>query len=140
MDESLLEIREYTGAGYQPLVAFENWRVAMLRYLDALHPDRNDSMERHMETDEVWVLLQGQGVLILGGNGGQVDGIHPQTMEAGKVYNVRRYAWHTVLLSRDATVLLVENSDTGEQNTEFTHIPVELRPLIAELAQRGSFQ
>lgn len=119
MDESLLEVREYTGEGFQPLISFGTWRVAALRYLDALHPERNDTMERHLETDEVWVLLRGQGVLLLGGNGIGVGEIQSQVMEAGKVYNVKRYAWHTALLSRDALILLVENQDTGRENTEY---------------------
>ena len=34
MDESLLEIRDYTGEGYQPLVDYADWRVAILNYLD----------------------------------------------------------------------------------------------------------
>ena len=38
-------------------------------------------------------------------------------MEAGKIYNVRRNTWHTVLLSREASVLIVENRDTGEANS-----------------------
>ena len=77
MDEALLEIRDYDGDGYQQLVDYGAWRVAFLRYLDALQPDRIDSMERHTETDEVFVLLNGRGMLIMGGNQAQVGEIAP---------------------------------------------------------------
>ena len=135
MDETLLEIRDYQGEGYRPLVDYRDWRVAILRFLDGLQPERIDSMERHTETDEVFVLLRGQGVLIIGGNGEQVDRICPQVMEQGVLYNVKRNAWHTILLSRDASVLLVENRDTGDHNSEYARLSPEHRRLILEIDQ-----
>ena len=135
MDETLLEIRDYQGEGYQPLVDYGDWRVAILRYMDELQPERIDSMERHAETDEVFVLLFGQGVLIVGGCEAQVERIYLQVMEQGKIYNVKRNAWHTILLSRDASVLLVENRDTGKHNSETTQLSPKIRRSIQENAQ-----
>jgi ureidoglycolate hydrolase len=135
MDETLLEIRDYHGEGYQPLIDYGEWRVAILRFLEGLQPERIDSMERHTGTDEVFVLLSGQGVLILGGNGAQVDCIDSQVMEPGKIYNVKCNAWHTILLSRDASVLLVENRDTGKHNSEYAPLSQEQRRLIQEKAR-----
>ena len=140
MDERLLEIRDYEGEGYQPLVDYGTWRVAILRFLDGLQPERQSSMERHTETDEVFVLTKGKGMLIMGGNGGQIDGIYPQVMEIGKVHNVKRNAWHTVLLSRDASVLLVENCDTDKNNSEYADLSKEQRKLIVDIAAREQFQ
>ena len=139
MDEGLLEIRSYEGVGYQPLIDHNTWRVAILRYLDEIQPDHIESMERHTETDEVFVLLQGRGILIMGGNAAQVGGIYPKTMETGKLYNVKTNAWHTILLSCDATVLLVENRDTGKQNTEYSQLSQAYRSSIIEIAKHESF-
>lgn len=139
MDEQLLEIRDYEGEGYQPLVDYGTWRVAILRFLDGLQPERQSSMERHTETDEVFVLTKGKGMLIMGGNSGQIDGIYPHIMEVGKVHNVKRNAWHTVLLSRDASVLLVENCDTDKNNSEYTDLSNEQRKLIVEIAAHEKF-
>lgn len=130
MDESMLEIRDYQGEGYQPLVDYGTWRVAILRYLADLQPERIDTMERHTGTDEVFVLLRGLGVLILGGTGAQIDGIYPLIMDQGKIYNVKRNAWHTILLSRDASVLLVENNDVGRHNSEYVSLSTEHRHSI----------
>jgi ureidoglycolate hydrolase len=135
MDESLLEIREHREEGYKPLIDYGEWRVAILNYLEDLQPDRIETMERHTETDEVFVLLKGRGVLILGGNCPQVDMILSQVMEAGKLYNVKRNTWHTILLSRDASVLLVENRDIGRHNSEYTDLSKEHRRFIIETAQ-----
>ncbi len=39
-----------------------------------------------------------------------------------KLYNVKRNAWHSILTSQDAAILIVENQDTGEENTEYSRI------------------
>jgi ureidoglycolate hydrolase len=134
MDENLVEIRDYQGDGYQPLVDYGEWRVAMLRYLDAIHPEKISSMERHLESDEVFVLLKGRGVLILGGNESEIIGVFPQVMEQGVVYNIKVGTWHTILLTRDAKILLVENRDVTENNSEYKPLTAEYKRLIFEKA------
>ncbi len=66
MDEKLLEICEFIDPGYRPVIDFCEWRVAILNYLDEIQPERIESMERHYETDEVFVMVKGQGILFLG--------------------------------------------------------------------------
>jgi ureidoglycolate hydrolase len=134
MDQRYIEILEYIGEGYKPLVDYGDWRVAILRYIDELQPDRIKEMERHTETDEVFVLFQGQGVLLVGGVGSQVDAIYPQVMEFGKLYNVKRNVWHSILLSLDASVLLVENRNTSKSNSEYSSLTREQREAILEQA------
>jgi hypothetical protein len=135
MDESLLEISSYEGIGYQPLVDYGDWRVAILNYLDNVRPDLNNIMERHTETDEVFVLLRGKGVMLMGGNGPQADRVEPEVMAPGKLYNAKRNAWHTILMSRDASVLLVENKDTGDANSEHCTISPDLHRQVMEIAK-----
>jgi hypothetical protein len=136
MDENLVEIRNYTGDGYKPLVSFGDWRVAILNYADGMHPDNNKTMERHTETDEVFVLTRGQGILLIGGNDRQVEIVSPLEMEIGTIYNIRRNTWHTILLSRDASVLIVEQDDTGEHNSEIASLSAEFHSQIVEIANR----
>lgn len=137
MDETLIEVREYRGEGYQPLIDFGEWRVAVLRYLDALQPDRIDSVERHLETDEVFVLLAGRGVLIAAGDAAQAGEVTSLVMETEKAYNVKRCVWHTILLSREACVLLVENRNTDEKNSEYNSLSENQRKHILEIARRN---
>ena len=136
MEEALLEIREHEGKGYRALVDYGAWRVAILRFEDGLLPEHQHSMERHLETDEVFVLTKGQGLLIVGGNEAQIGTLVVQAMEIGKIYNIRRNAWHTLSLSRDASVVIVENQDTGQNNSEYADISAEQRRRIVELADR----
>jgi hypothetical protein len=140
MEENWLQIRGYDGEGFQPLIFFHGWQVAILNYLDDIRPERNDTMERHTETDEVFVLMKGRGILLIGGNGSWVEGVFPQAMDIGKIYNVRRDTWHTILLSRDATVLIIENGDTGAQNSEFASLSEECRGKIMKIAQHERFE
>jgi hypothetical protein len=134
MDESLVEICRYTGDGFKPLVFFGEWRVAVLNYADGMQPGNNKRMERHTETDEVFVLLKGQGMLLIGGDDPQVAGVVPQEMETGVLYNVRRNVWHTILLSRDASVLLVEQADTDVHNSEYASLSDGFHRQILEIA------
>lgn len=135
MNEEMLEIRQYSGEGYQPLIDFGTWRVAILRWEEASLPENIESMERHTQTDEVFVLLEGQATLILMSNSMTEDGIHPVNLEACKLYNVKQNVWHTVMLSRDASILIVENRDTGVDNTEFFHLTDEFMRMRNELGE-----
>ncbi|MBN2256359.1 MAG: cupin domain-containing protein [Anaerolineaceae bacterium] len=138
-NNELIQIHDHQGEGYQPLVSFAGWRVAKLNYLDSIHPSRLSDMERHSKTDEIFILLKGRGVLILGGNAARATELTPYEMETGKAYNIRQNAWHTILLSRDASVLLVENDDTGPDNTEIYALDVSQREGIQCIANRFGF-
>jgi len=117
VDESLLEVRQYDGIGYRPIIDYGAWRVAMLRYHPELTPDAISTMQRHDETDEVFVLLAGRCILFLGEGDAQVNTIHAVDMQPLKAYNIKKGAWHTHTLSEDATVLIVENQDTSDDNS-----------------------
>jgi ureidoglycolate hydrolase len=136
MDEHLLEIFEFNGIGYRPLIDFGTWRVAMLRYIDELIPDRIERVERHKETDEVFVLLAGQAILFIGQESDTPETLHSLVMQPLKQYNVKRDAWHVAVLSHDASILLIENRDTGITNTDYAFLNQQLRRQIIETAAR----
>lgn len=136
MDEKLLEIGEYIDPGYSPVIDFQTWRVAILNYLEEIHPERINFMERHNETDEVFVLIKGQGILFLGEGEQRIEKIHPQIMEPGKIYNVKRSTWHTVVLSREGSVLIVENQNTSRENSSYSTLDPEQRGMIFKTARR----
>jgi len=119
MKSDTLKILEFNGEGYKPLVDFGSWRVAFLRFIDELLPENIQRLERHVETDEVFVLLEGKAILFLGEGEEEIEELYSLEMEPGKLFNVRKNAWHCCVLSRDATILLVENKDTGKENTDY---------------------
>ena len=135
MKNTLLEIQEYNGEGYRPLVDFANWRVAMLNYSPDLLPEQLTRMQRHNETDEVFVLLRGRCILFVGEGREKVRRIHAADLEPGKVYTVRQAVWHTHTLSRDARVLVVENRDTTYDNSPFTPLTALLQQELIHLTR-----
>jgi hypothetical protein len=136
LDQSLLEIHEYTGEGYFPLVDYGAWRVAILRYVDELLPQNIAEMQRHDETDEIFVLLEGRCILFIGEGDTGVSSILAQDMEPLKLYNVKRSCWHTHTLSPDATVLIVENRDTGPHNSPAIALNAAQREQLVALTRR----
>ena len=117
ISESLLEIREYNGTGYQPLIDYGAWRVAILRWHDDMLPENIDKFQRHNETDEVFVLLNGKCILFIGDGADQLDEIYGEDMQPLKLYNVKRGTWHFHTISNDAVLLIVENCDTTSANS-----------------------
>ncbi len=118
--EHLLGLYRHQGNGYRPLVDYGAWRVALLNYEPALEVQALARMQRHNETDEVFVLLRGRCLLFLGEGADQVERIYAEDLRPCLLYNVRRGVWHTHTLSRDAQVLVVENQDTTYDNSPFT--------------------
>lgn len=113
----LIEITEYEGEGYQPLIDYDKWRVAILNYCDELLPENIEKMQRHDETDEVFVLLKGECILFLADGSNTIGEITAVNMEPLKLYNIKKSVWHTHTLSEEAMVLIVENQDTALINS-----------------------
>jgi len=122
IDPSLLAVHTHNEPAFRPVVDFEGWRVAVLNYVEHLEPENLTNMQRHDETDEVFVLLKGRCILFVGDGKDTVGRIQAADMAAGTVYNVRRGVWHTHTLSRDASVLVVENRDTTTDNSPFCEL------------------
>jgi len=109
--ENGIEILEYTGDGYSKVMSYGAWRVAIINYAERFDEKNLTKLERHLLTDEVFVLLEGNAILI--------SDREKYLMEAGKIYNVKAGIWHAISVSRDAKVLIVENENTCIDNTEY---------------------
>ena len=115
----------YEGNGYKPVVDYMEWRVAMLNYCEELELQNLKTMQKHMESDEVFILLKGNCKLFVGGNGESIKEIDAIQMEAMKLYNVKRGVWHTHTLDREGSVLIVENRNTGNGNSPVAKLSEE---------------
>ena len=136
LPESLIEIREHNGPDYMPLVDYQSWRVALMNYTADLKPDKINRMQKHTETDEVFVLMKGRCILFIGEGEDSVTNVHAVDMQPYKLYNVKRGAWHSHTFSEDARVLIVENCDTVESNSPFVGLSVEQQKQVLELTGR----
>lgn len=126
--EKLVEVLDYTGEEYQPVLGFRDWRVAILNYADSMLPENIKDFTKHCYTDEVFVALKGKCILFLAEDE-TLEKIHAVELEPYKVYNVKQGIYHNHTLSKDAKVLIVESDDTCEDNspTVPTHADVNRR-------------
>ena len=108
-----LEVKAAASGGYEVLVRYGSWRVAVITYAERFDRANLCRLERHMETDEVFVLMAGSATLFIGDEG------TPVVMEPYRAYNVKQAIWHNICVSADAQVLICENLDTGLENTEY---------------------
>ena len=119
---TLLDVQQYHGAGYAPVIDFGAWRVATLNYSPDMLPEAIQQMERHLASDEVFVLLAGRCILYLGEGDTTIERIHAVKMEPRQYYNVKKDGWHACTLSLDAVVLIVENQDTSTLNSSYIQL------------------
>ena len=122
--------------GFFPVVFFEQWRVAVLNYCDIVEKETLYRLERHTETDEVFVLQKGQAWLILGGSDAEPSAVETFPMEEAVVYNIAQSCWHHIIMTEDASVLIVENADTGDTNSAYANLPGDT---IAQLKEKIHF-
>ena len=134
MDTRLIDIQKYDGEGYMSLVSSGTWRVAVLNYLDDLQPENIKTMERHLSTDEVFVLVKGKAKVVLGGNDTSIGELSYYPLVIGEITNIKQNTWHTIILSKDAHLIITENDDTGLANSQYCQIPASLQQLVCDSA------
>ena len=106
------------------------------RHVESLDAANLHDMQRHDETDEVFVLLRGRCILFVGDGNDEAGTIHAVDQEPLKVYNVKRGVWHNHTLSEDASVLVVENRDTTVDNSPFTDLTADQKEFIVAETRR----
>ena len=110
-----MKIYDYCGNDFKAVMEFEGWKIGILRYSERF--SCFNVMERHLKTDEAFILLEGEAVLY--------ENETPYKMEKCKVYNIEKGVWHHIVVSEDATVLVVENSNTAKENSEIKHLDAD---------------
>ena len=114
-----MTIHRWEGQGYQPLVFSHDWQVALLNWEPVFDTAAQGEIERHNQTDEVFVLVKGKAVLFTITETGEML---IEEMEPNVIYNVTRGAWHNLVATRDATWIIVENRNTHLGDTEFRQL------------------
>ena len=102
-----------------PLVFSHDWQVALLNWEPIFDLDNAGEIERHNQTDEVFVLVKGQAVLFTITADGEMNVVE---MRPNVVYNGLQGCWHNLISTRDATWIIVENRDTHLTDGEFRRL------------------
>jgi mannose-6-phosphate isomerase-like protein (cupin superfamily) len=121
IDSGKLEIHKWGGVGFKPLVSYGEWLVALMNWDQRFDLNEIGTVERHNETDEVFVLIEGKSILYVI----EEEQLRSVDMEPAVLYNVVAGTWHNVVGTRDAKWLIVENNNTSYNNTEFRQLNTE---------------
>ena len=120
--------------GFFPLVICNSWRVAVLNYFDVVELQKLYRLERHPETDETFVLTRGKACLILGEDGDKPENLRTMPMVNGQVYNIKKNVWHHIVMTEDASVVIMENAGTGVENSQYEELsPADVQMLKDEI-------
>ena len=121
----LLEMSEWFGPGYKPVLDFHGWRVAVLRYADMVDPKQFHRVERHNHSNEVFILTDGEADLILMDGAAEPTEAHVFPMRTNVAYNLPETVWHHVVMSPDAHIILVERSDVSMANSNYAELSAD---------------
>jgi mannose-6-phosphate isomerase-like protein (cupin superfamily) len=126
-----IEIYDYTGPGYKPLLLRPSWQVALLNWDENCDRANLKEIEQHNNTDEVFVLLKGRAILFVESEG---ENLLAFNCQLGIIYNIPTGVWHTLLADKAATFLIVEERDTHLNDTHMRSITSdELAEIDAQL-------
>ena len=129
----LIEEYRHSKEGYNPFLIGPKWQVAQLNYMSELAPGAIKKIDVHHNTDETFLLMAGQAVLIAAEIRQnrirfEVSGMKPKVL-----YNIPRGCWHNIALSRDAEVLITEDANTHLGDYEFHYLNEEEQKELYEL-------
>ena len=115
-----MEILKYSFEGEGLTRVFENekWMVGIKNWKPMNDISNINSLERHNETDELFILLQGRCTLLYANETAEGLDIRAVEMEPLKVYNIPRTLWHNTVTRRDTKLALIEDSSTGSANSD----------------------
>lgn len=109
---------EFSGEGMQRVFENEKWTVGIKNWKPANDITGIDMLERHNRTDELFVLMAGSCTLIYAEE--TPDGLvfGKVEMEPYKVYNIPATLWHNTVTQKDTKMVLIEDSNTGMENSD----------------------
>jgi ureidoglycolate hydrolase len=128
-----IEVSEFTGKGMSRVYENQKWTVGIKNWKPANDITGIDCLERHNETDELFVLLSGQCILIYANEGAGGLDIKAVAMEPLKVYTIPATLWHNTITQRDTKMVLVEDSSTGMANSDILNLSQEQIAVVKKL-------
>ncbi|MEO8117055.1 MAG: hypothetical protein ABI653_05345 [Bacteroidota bacterium] len=133
---NLIETYRYDGSGYNPFLIKEGWQVAQLNYMPEQDLLNIIKMDRHLLTDEVFVLLKGTAILIAATDNDNEFQFECVKMKAGITYNIPVTQWHNIAMDKDAEVIIFEKDKTHLGDFEYKQLSgaqkLDLKNLIIE--------
>ena len=116
---------EFTGEGMHRVFENEKWTVGIKNWKPATDITGIDNLERHNLTDELFVLVAGSCTLISAQESEGKLRFSATVMEPNKVYNIPATLWHNTVTKPDTKMILIEDSNTGMDNSDICPLSAE---------------
>jgi ureidoglycolate hydrolase len=114
----IIQSYEYNKEGMSRVYENEKWTVGVKNWKPANDITGIDCLERHNQTDELFVLLSGECVLVFANEVEDQLQIEVVRMVPNKVYNIPRSLWHNTVTQKDTKMVLIEDSSTSMDNSD----------------------
>lgn len=133
---NLIETYRFDGSGYNPFLIREGWQVAQLNYMPEQDLLNITKMDRHLLTDEVFVLLKGTAILIAATENNNEFQFECIKMKAGITYNISVKLWHNIAMDKGSELIIFEKDKTHLGDFEYQQLSdaqkLDLKNLIIE--------
>jgi len=102
------------GIGFNVIAENPCFKCAFIKHSEQYSFGDVIEMKRHNETDEIFVLLCGNAVMLTFENNSFKETI----LEKETAYNVTKGTYHYLALSEDAIAFVTEKANTSKENTD----------------------
>lgn len=122
-----MKILEYQYDGEALKRVYENaqWTVGIKNWKPSNDIEQIGNLERHNCTDELFVLLNGSCTLVYATEEGNSLDLKTIEMKPYAVYQIPPSLWHNTIMTKEAKLLLIENSDTSMENSDLWDLTEE---------------
>lgn len=122
-----MKILEYQYNGEALKRVYENaqWTVGIKNWKPSNDIEQIGNLERHNRTDELFVLLNGSCTLVYATEEGSSLNLNTVEMRPYTVYKIPPSLWHNTIMTKEAKLLLIENSDTSMENSDLRDLTEE---------------
>ncbi|MGD1832551.1 MAG: hypothetical protein ACPKOP_04310 [Sphaerochaetaceae bacterium] len=111
-----IEHKSWEGDGLKLVYDEGDWVIGIKNYKVANDIENLKELERHLLTDESFVLLKGNCLLVAKDESD--ESMTFNRMEEGKVYTISKGIWHTTIMEKGCKMILIERSSTSMENSE----------------------
>ncbi len=132
-----LRISECTAEGYSPLSIHPGWQVAYLTTVPEHQLDDLINMEVHTQTDELFILLKGEAVLLTVDYDTQEKEFEAVAMKPFVMYDVPQGVWHNIAMAPDTLLLIVEKDYTHLHDVQYTPFDEEDKQMVCKMIQEA---
>lgn len=114
----ILPVLDTDAPGFSKILENDRWTLAMILDSEPMHLENVTVISRHIETDEVFVLLEGDACIYAGVGETVPITLRRISLQKNKAFVVKAGTWHATIPQSGCKILVVENSGTGSSNTE----------------------